>query len=113
MSLPSVVVVPDLASLKMATRFSRRPRLRQVLRVVTLSSALPLLLDIYALKRLPRVVFGDTDECRAAMSAVAGLLILGETLGGLQWVGIGAITIACAGSGILSARQSRASVTTR
>jgi inner membrane transporter RhtA len=64
------------------------------------------------LKHLPRGVFGVLVSAAPAMSAIAGLLVLGETLGGLQWAGIAAITIACAGSGILSARQSRTSATT-
>ena len=64
-------------------------------------------LETPAARRLRRA-----DERRARHDAIAGLLVLGETLGGLQWVGIAAITVACAGSGILSARQSRTSIAT-
>jgi inner membrane transporter RhtA len=111
MAIASVVVVP-LGFVESGYALFAPPALAAGLAVATLSSALPLLLDIYTLKRLPRGVFGVLMSAAAAMSAIAGLLVLGETLGGLQWVGIAAITIACAGSGILSARQSRTSITT-
>jgi inner membrane transporter RhtA len=66
--------------------------------IAVLSSALPFLLDIYALARLPQKVFGILMSASPAVSALAGLLVLGEALNPLQWAGIAAITAACAGS---------------
>lgn len=66
--------------------------------IAILSSALPFLLDIYALARLPQKVFGILMSASPAVSAIAGLLVLGESLNPLQWAGIAAITAACAGS---------------
>jgi inner membrane transporter RhtA len=74
------------------------------LAIALLSSIAPCLLDIYALKRLPRSVFGVLMSASPAVSAIAGLLILDETLSPGRWAGIAAITIACAGSALLSSR---------
>jgi len=74
------------------------------LAVATLSSALPFLLDIYALKRLPRSMFGVLMSASPAVSAFASLLILDERLSFIQWIGIGAITVACVGTTLFSAR---------
>ena len=78
--------------------------------VAVLSSAMPFLLDMYALKHLPRQVFGVLMSASPAVSALAGQWILGEQLHLLQWLGIGAITVACLGSSLatharLAARQ--------
>ena len=74
--------------------------------VAVLSSAMPFLLDMSALKHLPRHVFGVLMSASPAVSAMAGQWILGEQLNLLQWLGIGAITVACLGSAL--APQARA-----
>lgn len=66
--------------------------------VATMSSALPFLLDIYALRRLPSNVFGVLMSASPAVSALAGLLVLKEFLSAMQWLGIAIITIACLGA---------------
>jgi inner membrane transporter RhtA len=68
--------------------------------VAVLSSAMPFLLDMYALKHLPRQVFGVLMSASPAVSALAGQWILGEQLQLLQWLGIGAISLACLGSAL-------------
>jgi inner membrane transporter RhtA len=68
--------------------------------VAVLSSAMPFLLDMSALKHLPRHVFGVLMSASPAVSAMAGQWILGEHLTLLQWLGIGAITVACLGSAL-------------
>lgn len=73
--------------------------------IALLSSALPFLLDIHALRRLPQKLFGVLMSASPAVSALAGFLILGERLGPLQWVGIAAITAACAGSAVAGAHH--------
>ncbi len=77
------------------------------LAVATLSSALPFLLDIYALNRMPRSVFGVLMSASPAVSAFASLLILNERLSLIQWVGIGAITAACVGTTVFSAQDEK------
>jgi inner membrane transporter RhtA len=73
--------------------------------VAMLSSVLPFLFDIYALKRLPRSVFGVLMSAAPAVAALAGVIVLGEMLGPLQWIGIAAITFACAGSAVVISRR--------
>jgi inner membrane transporter RhtA len=75
--------------------------------IALLSSALPFLLDIHALRRLPQKLFGVLMSASPAVSALAGLLVLGEALHPLQWAGIAAITAACAGSALAGARAAR------
>ncbi|AIT82140.1 EamA family transporter [Novosphingobium pentaromativorans] len=77
--------------------------------VAAMSSALPFLLDIYALRRLPASVFGVLMSASPAVSAIAGMMVLGEHLSAVQWAGIGFITVACIGTTLVSARLSSAS----
>ena len=104
MAFASIVVVP--LGVVEAGRVLLSPQVLALgLAVAMLSSMVPYLLDIYALKHLPARVFGVLMSASPAVSAVAGLLILDEMLGPGQWAGIVAITIACAGSALLSARH--------
>lgn len=66
--------------------------------IAILSSMLPYLLDMFAMRHLPANVFGILLSASPAVSAVAGWLILGEVLSALQCAGIAAIMAACAGS---------------
>jgi inner membrane transporter RhtA len=63
--------------------------------VAVLSSAAPYTLEMIALRRLPRRVFGILVSASPAVAALAGFVVLGERLGGLQWVGIGLVMLAC------------------
>ncbi|MDP1028147.1 EamA family transporter [Sphingomonas sp. KR1UV-12] len=75
--------------------------------VAALSSAMPFLLDLFALRHLPRSVFGVLMSASPAVSAVAGIIILHERLSVTQWSGIAAITLACVGTTTRSAREAR------
>lgn len=70
--------------------------------VAALSSMLPFLLDMYAMRWLPARVFGVLLSASPAMSALAGWWVLGETLSPLQCLGVGAIMLACAGSAVFA-----------
>jgi inner membrane transporter RhtA len=70
------------------------------LSVALLSSTLPFLLDMYAMRHLPPSVFGVLLSASPAAGAIAGWLILRETLSLTQCVGIFAIALACAGSAL-------------
>jgi threonine/homoserine efflux transporter RhtA len=65
--------------------------------VALLSSTLPFLLDMFAMRHLPPSVFGVLLSASPAAGAIAGWLVLGETLSLLQCVGIAAIAAACGG----------------
>jgi inner membrane transporter RhtA len=65
--------------------------------VALLSSALPYSLEMVALRRLPRRVFGILVSASPAVSALAGWLVLGERLHPLQWLAIGLVMLASAG----------------
>jgi inner membrane transporter RhtA len=66
--------------------------------VALLSSALPYLLEMYALTRLPTRTFGVLMSAEPALGALSGLCFLGERLTALQWAAIAGIVIASAGS---------------
>ncbi|MEN4544558.1 threonine/homoserine exporter RhtA [Pantoea agglomerans] len=66
--------------------------------VALLSSAIPYSLEMIALTRLPARIFGTLMSLEPAMAAFSGMLFLGETLTGLQWLALLSIIIASAGS---------------
>lgn len=65
--------------------------------VALLSSALPYSLEMVALRRLPRRVFGILVSASPAVSALAGWLVLGERLTPIQWLAIALVMLASAG----------------
>jgi len=66
--------------------------------VALLSSALPYSLEMLALRRLPRRVFGMLVSASPAVSALAGWLVLGEQLLAVQWLAIALIIAASGGA---------------
>jgi inner membrane transporter RhtA len=68
------------------------------LAVAVLSSAAPYSLEMIALKRLPRRVFGILVSAAPAIGALAGFFVLGERLATLQWLAIALVIVASAGS---------------
>lgn len=64
--------------------------------IAVLSSALPYSLEIFALRNLPRGVFGMFSSAAPAVSALAAMLVLGEQLSAVQWLAIGCIVLASA-----------------
>ena len=77
--------------------------------VAVLSSVLPFILDMYALKYLPSSVFGILMSASPAISAIAGYVILNEYLSYVQWLGIACISVACLGCSIVSLRADKPS----
>lgn len=57
-----------------------------------LSSALPYSIDLLVLRRIRRQLFGVLQSAHPAAAAVAGLLVLGQSLGGWQVAGLVLIT---------------------
>jgi len=66
--------------------------------VALVSSALPISLEMMALKRLPRHTFGILLSAEPAIAALWAGLLLGENLNGLQWVAIACMIAASVGS---------------
>ena len=72
--------------------------------VAAISSALPISLEMVALKRLPQEAFGIMTSMEPAVAALLGLLMLDEHLSGLQWLAIVCIMLAAAGSSVTARR---------
>jgi inner membrane transporter RhtA len=68
------------------------------LAVGLLSSVIPYRLELEALRRVPAGLFGIWMSLEPAVAALAGLLLLSETLVARQWLAIGLVIIACAGA---------------
>ncbi|SHN20331.1 inner membrane transporter RhtA [Duganella sacchari] len=66
--------------------------------VALLSSAIPISLEMVALKRLSRQSFGIMISLEPAVAAVLALILLDEYLSALQWLAIGLIILASMGS---------------
>lgn len=68
--------------------------------VAVLCSAIPYSLEMFALMRMPNQVFGVGVSLEPAIGALAAFAILGERLGALQWLAIGAVIVASCGSAL-------------
>jgi inner membrane transporter RhtA len=66
--------------------------------VALLSSAIPYTLELEALRRLSPRVFGVLMSTEPAVAALAGLVVLGERLGALDWLAMGLVTAASVGA---------------
>jgi inner membrane transporter RhtA len=73
--------------------------------VALLSSAVPYSLEMAALRRMPRHVFGILVSATPAVGAACGAIVLGERLGTLQWLAIACIVGASAGGAATSRRS--------
>ena len=62
-----------------------------------LSSVVPYSLELSALRTMPPKVFGILMSLEPAAAALAGLVLLGEVLGPLEWVAIGCVVVASVG----------------
>src|SRR3989344_1696767 len=78
------------------------------LAVAAVSSAIPISLEMMALKRLPKEAFGIMISMEPAVAAVLALLLLGEHLSAIQWLAIGCIIAASMGSAMTAGRPSGA-----
>lgn len=65
-----------------------------------LSSAIPYSLEMEALRRIATNVFGVLMSLEPAVAAIAGFLVLGQSLSGRQLIGIGFVVAASAGASL-------------
>ncbi|WP_151475858.1 EamA family transporter [Streptomyces albicerus] len=69
-----------------------------------LSSAVPYLADLFTLRHVPAPAFGLFMSVNPVLAGLVGWVVLGQSLGGPEWAGIGAIVAANAVS-ILTSRE--------
>jgi len=77
--------------------------------VALVSSAIPMSLEMMALKRLPKETFGILISMEPAVAALWAMLLLHEHLEGVQWLAIGCTVVASVGS-TMTARRLRTPV---
>ena len=68
--------------------------------VAAVSSALPISLEMMALKRLPKEAFGIMISMEPAVAALVAMVLLSEHLSAVQWLAIGCIMAASMGSAL-------------
>lgn len=74
------------------------PLLLAGLALAVLSSAVPYSLEMFALRRLPAQSFGILLSLEPVLGALAGLVFLHERLSVVQWIAIGCVIVASAGT---------------
>jgi inner membrane transporter RhtA len=70
--------------------------------VALLSSVIPYSLELEALRKMPPRVFGILMSLEPAMAALAGLIILGESLHLSQWIAVMCVVAASAGATLVA-----------
>ncbi len=68
--------------------------------VAAVSSAVPISLEMMALKRLPKEAFGIMISMEPAVAALVAMVLLSEHLSAVQWLAIGCIMTASMGSAL-------------
>ncbi|UMG93128.1 EamA family transporter [Nocardioides sp. TF02-7] len=66
--------------------------------IALLSSVVPYSCEIVALRRLAPALFGVLMSLEPGAAALAGLLVVGEELGAVQWLAIGCVVVASIGA---------------
>jgi inner membrane transporter RhtA len=79
--------------------------LASVAGVAMLFPVIPYLLEMVALRRLPERVFSVIASLEPAVSALVGLVVLGQVLGGAQLLGIACVIAASAGATLTGRRS--------
>jgi len=72
--------------------------------VAIVSSAIPMSLEMMALKRLPKETFGILISMEPAVAALLAMGLLAEHLTTLQWAAIGCTVVASVGSTLTAKR---------
>ncbi len=72
--------------------------------VAAVSSAIPISLEMMALKRLPKEAFGIMISMEPAVAALLALVLLGEVLTFNQWLAIGLVMSASMGTAMTARR---------
>lgn len=76
--------------------------------IAVLSTLVPQTTDVLALRRIPPSTYGIIVSLDPAVSALAGMVLLRQTMTLSQWAGIGMVVLASAGSTVLTAPRGAA-----
>ncbi len=107
MSVAAVVILPFGAA-EAGTALLAPSILMLALVVAVASSAVPYLLDMIAMRGMPKRTFGVLLSGEPAVGALAGMVFLHEQLTGTQWLAIAAIIAASAGAVMTTTREKAA-----
>jgi inner membrane transporter RhtA len=107
MLVAAVVALPSGAAVS-GLRLLDPAVLPAALGVAVLSSALPYSLEMFALSRMPRRVFGISVSLEPALGALAGLAVLHERLAASQLAAIACVIGASVGSAATARRSAAA-----
>ncbi|MEU4831765.1 DMT family transporter [Streptosporangium sp. NPDC023615] len=66
--------------------------------VALLSSVIPYSIELEALRRMPKRVFGILMSLEPAVAALVGLVVLGEVLQAREWAAVGCVVVATLGA---------------
>lgn len=72
-----------------------------------LSSVIPYTVDLIALRRITPALFSMLTSLHPVWAAFAGMVILGQLLSGLEWLGIGLVVLSNAVVALSSMRRAR------
>jgi inner membrane transporter RhtA len=97
MVVAAVVVTPPGVSASSRAVF-RPAVLAEGAAIGVLSSVVPYWLELEVLRRIPARVFGVWMSLEPAVAALIGLVMLGQHLSAAEWLAIGCVIVACAGS---------------
>ena len=77
----------------------------KALAIAVLATAIPYALDLKALKQLNKLSYGTLSSLSPALAALAGLFLLGEKIGTLQWLALFCVMLASIGVTLRSAHS--------
>ena len=77
----------------------------KALAIAVLATAIPYTLDLKALKQLNKLSYGTLSSLSPALAALAGLFLLGEKIGTLQWLALFCVMLASVGVTLRSAHS--------
>ncbi|MBX9753502.1 MAG: threonine/homoserine exporter RhtA [Pseudomonadaceae bacterium] len=97
-TLIAALIVFPIGAVQASSSLFHWALLPVALAVAILSSALPYSLEMFALTRLPARTFSTLMSLEPAVAALSGLLFLHEQLIATQWLAVGAIILAAAGT---------------
>lgn len=100
--LAAALAVLPVGLVQSGARLWNPSALPAALAMALLSSAVPYSLEMFALKRIPAKTFGVLMSLEPAIGALSGFLFLHESLTPVQWLAIGLVIAASAGTAMTS-----------
>ncbi|HET9895981.1 MAG TPA: EamA family transporter [Streptosporangiaceae bacterium] len=101
MAIGAIAIIPLAAAAGGDSASLLRPSvLAAALAIALLSSVIPYIFELEALRRVPPRVFGIWMSLEPAVAALAGVVLLGQSLLAGQWLAIGCVVVASAGAAL-------------